>query len=76
MLAHFLLLFYGEKPLARLLPHFRTLLAQKDPILCRPFLFYHRVPYHAPNDTARRPRARRKRAPKPLTTHQEPRSQT
>ncbi|KAB0406558.1 hypothetical protein E2I00_010367, partial [Balaenoptera physalus] len=51
VLAHFLLLFYREKPLARLLPHFLTLLAQKDPILCRPFLFYHRVSYHAPNDS-------------------------
>ena len=51
VLAHFLLLFYREKPLARLLPHFLTLLAQKDPILCRPFLFYHRVSYHAPNNS-------------------------
>ncbi|XP_077013544.1 alpha-1,3-mannosyl-glycoprotein 4-beta-N-acetylglucosaminyltransferase-like protein MGAT4E isoform X2 [Tamandua tetradactyla] len=43
LLAHFILLFFEEKPLDRLIPHFRTLLVQKKPILCRPFLFYHRV---------------------------------
>ncbi|XP_032277967.1 alpha-1,3-mannosyl-glycoprotein 4-beta-N-acetylglucosaminyltransferase-like protein MGAT4E [Phoca vitulina] len=51
LLAHFLLLFYKEKPLDRLIPHFRTLLAQKNPIICRPFLFYHRFSYHISNDT-------------------------
>ncbi|XP_066216227.1 alpha-1,3-mannosyl-glycoprotein 4-beta-N-acetylglucosaminyltransferase-like protein MGAT4E [Saccopteryx leptura] len=45
LLARFLLLFHKEKPFDRLLPHFRTLLAQKKPILCRPFLFYQRIPY-------------------------------
>ncbi|XP_007939381.1 alpha-1,3-mannosyl-glycoprotein 4-beta-N-acetylglucosaminyltransferase-like protein MGAT4E [Orycteropus afer afer] len=45
LLAHFLLLFYKEKPLDRLIPHFRTILVQENPILCRPFLFYHRVSY-------------------------------
>nr|CAI9714369.1 unnamed protein product [Rangifer tarandus platyrhynchus] len=49
-LAHFLLLFYREKPLNRLLAHFRVLLAQKDPILCTPFLFYHRATYYPLND--------------------------
>ncbi|XP_037662138.1 alpha-1,3-mannosyl-glycoprotein 4-beta-N-acetylglucosaminyltransferase-like protein MGAT4E [Choloepus didactylus] len=43
LLAHFILLFYEEKPLDRLIPHFRTLLVQEKTILCRPFLFYHRV---------------------------------
>nr|KAF6399896.1 hypothetical protein HJG59_012199 [Molossus molossus] len=47
VLAHFLLLFYKEKPLHRLIPHFRTLMAQKDPVLCRPFLFYHRMVYYS-----------------------------
>uniref|UniRef100_A0A673SU81 Alpha-1,3-mannosyl-glycoprotein 4-beta-N-acetylglucosaminyltransferase-like protein MGAT4E n=1 Tax=Suricata suricatta TaxID=37032 RepID=A0A673SU81_SURSU len=51
LLAHFLLLFYKEKPLDRLIPHFRTLLAQKNPILCRPFFFYHRVFYYSSNDS-------------------------
>ncbi|XP_010629171.1 alpha-1,3-mannosyl-glycoprotein 4-beta-N-acetylglucosaminyltransferase-like protein MGAT4E isoform X2 [Fukomys damarensis] len=41
-LAHFLLLFHKEKPLDKLILHFRTLLVQENPILCRPFLFYHR----------------------------------
>ncbi|XP_041606088.1 alpha-1,3-mannosyl-glycoprotein 4-beta-N-acetylglucosaminyltransferase-like protein MGAT4E [Vulpes lagopus] len=50
LLAHFLLLFYKEKPLDRLIPHFRTLLAQKNPIICRPFLFYYRFSYIS-NDT-------------------------
>ncbi|KAM9212082.1 alpha-1,3-mannosyl-glycoprotein 4-beta-N-acetylglucosaminyltransferase-like protein MGAT4E [Dugong dugon] len=43
LIAHFLLLFYKEKPLNRLIPHFRALLVQQNPILCRPFLFYRRV---------------------------------
>ncbi|XP_057586016.1 alpha-1,3-mannosyl-glycoprotein 4-beta-N-acetylglucosaminyltransferase-like protein MGAT4E isoform X2 [Hippopotamus amphibius kiboko] len=60
VLARFLLLFYGEKPLDRLLPHFRTLLAQKDPILCRPFLFYHRVSYRTLNDSQKASGAQRK----------------
>ncbi|XP_016067051.1 PREDICTED: alpha-1,3-mannosyl-glycoprotein 4-beta-N-acetylglucosaminyltransferase-like protein MGAT4E [Miniopterus natalensis] len=46
LLAHFLLLFSRNKPLDRLIPHFRTLLAQKSPLLCRPFLFYHRLSYY------------------------------
>eukprot|EP00069_Balaena_mysticetus_P015757 bmy_09444T0 len=58
--AHFLLLFYREKPLARLFPHFRTLLDQKDPILCQPFLFYHRVSYHAPNNSQKSPGTQKK----------------
>ncbi|XP_054546466.1 alpha-1,3-mannosyl-glycoprotein 4-beta-N-acetylglucosaminyltransferase-like protein MGAT4E isoform X2 [Talpa occidentalis] len=45
LLAHFLLLFYREKPLDQLIPHFRALLAQKDAILARPFLFYRRISY-------------------------------
>ncbi|XP_059731184.1 alpha-1,3-mannosyl-glycoprotein 4-beta-N-acetylglucosaminyltransferase-like protein MGAT4E isoform X3 [Bos taurus] len=59
-LAHFLLLFYREKPLDRLLAHFRVLLAQKDPILCTPFLFYHRATYHPLNDRQKASGARRK----------------
>ncbi|XP_031239226.1 alpha-1,3-mannosyl-glycoprotein 4-beta-N-acetylglucosaminyltransferase-like protein MGAT4E [Mastomys coucha] len=43
LLAHFLLLFHKERPLDWLIFHFRTLLAQQSPILCRPFLFYHRL---------------------------------
>ncbi|KAM6165221.1 alpha-1,3-mannosyl-glycoprotein 4-beta-N-acetylglucosaminyltransferase-like protein MGAT4E [Erethizon dorsatum] len=43
LLAHFLLLFHREKPLDRLILHFRTLLVQENTILCRPFLFYHRL---------------------------------
>ncbi|XP_053515491.1 alpha-1,3-mannosyl-glycoprotein 4-beta-N-acetylglucosaminyltransferase-like protein MGAT4E [Artibeus jamaicensis] len=42
LLAHFLLLFHKEKPLDQLLPHFRSLLAQKHAVLSRPFLFYRR----------------------------------
>lgn len=49
VLAHFLLLFCKDKPLHRLIPHFRTLMAQKNPILCRPFLFYHRIVYYSAN---------------------------
>uniref|UniRef100_H0Y0A0 MGAT4 conserved region domain-containing protein n=1 Tax=Otolemur garnettii TaxID=30611 RepID=H0Y0A0_OTOGA len=45
LLAHFLLLFYKEKPLDRLISHFRTLMVQENPIFCRPFLFYHRTTY-------------------------------
>uniref|UniRef100_A0AC11EDI3 Uncharacterized protein n=1 Tax=Ovis aries TaxID=9940 RepID=A0AC11EDI3_SHEEP len=59
-LAHFLLLFYREKPLDRLLAHFRVLLAQKDPILCTPFLFYHRAPYDPRNDRQKALGAHRK----------------
>lgn len=51
LLAHFLLLFYKEKPLDGLIPHFRTLLAQKNAILCRPFLFYTRFSYYTSNDS-------------------------
>lgn len=47
LLAHFLLLFHKEKPLDRLLPHFRTLLAQKHAVLSRPFLFYRRGSYYS-----------------------------
>ncbi|XP_017380804.2 alpha-1,3-mannosyl-glycoprotein 4-beta-N-acetylglucosaminyltransferase-like protein MGAT4E [Cebus imitator] len=47
LLAHFLLLFYKEKPLHSLISHFRTLLVQESPILCRPFLFYRRISYTA-----------------------------
>lgn len=43
VLAHFLLLFHREKPLDRLIFHFRTLLVQENQILSRPFLFYHRL---------------------------------
>ncbi|KAM5237791.1 alpha-1,3-mannosyl-glycoprotein 4-beta-N-acetylglucosaminyltransferase-like protein MGAT4E [Ctenodactylus gundi] len=43
LLAHFLLLFHKDKPLDRLIRHFRTLLVQEKPILYRPFLFYHRL---------------------------------
>uniref|UniRef100_A0A8D1C8G9 MGAT4 conserved region domain-containing protein n=1 Tax=Sus scrofa TaxID=9823 RepID=A0A8D1C8G9_PIG len=60
VLAHFLLLFYTEKPLDRLIPHFRTLLAQKDPILCRPFLFYQRNSFQASNDSWKASDAQRK----------------
>lgn len=60
VLAHFLLLFHKEKPLDRLIPHFRALLAQKNPILCRPFLFYHRMPYHTSNDSQKAMRAQRR----------------
>ena len=59
-LAHFVLLFYREKPLDRLLAHFRVLLAQKDPILCTPFLFYHRATYHPLNEGQKASGARRK----------------
>ncbi|XP_069846364.1 alpha-1,3-mannosyl-glycoprotein 4-beta-N-acetylglucosaminyltransferase-like protein MGAT4E [Dipodomys merriami] len=45
-LAQFLLLFHKEKPLDRLILHFRTLLGQKTPLLYRPFLFYHRLYRH------------------------------
>ncbi|KAM8812633.1 alpha-1,3-mannosyl-glycoprotein 4-beta-N-acetylglucosaminyltransferase-like protein MGAT4E [Rhynchonycteris naso] len=51
LLARFLLLFHKEKPLNRLMPHFRTLLAQKKPILYRPFLFYQRIPYCNANNS-------------------------
>ncbi|KAL4700200.1 hypothetical protein H8957_000193, partial [Semnopithecus entellus] len=47
LLAHFLLLFYKEKPLDSLISHFRMLLVQESPILCKPFLFYRRVSYTA-----------------------------
>uniref|UniRef100_A0A8C5VEY7 MGAT4 conserved region domain-containing protein n=1 Tax=Microcebus murinus TaxID=30608 RepID=A0A8C5VEY7_MICMU len=50
LLAHFLLLFHKEKPLDRLISHFRALLTQQEPIIFRPFLFYHRVPYEATDD--------------------------
>ncbi|XP_050003557.1 alpha-1,3-mannosyl-glycoprotein 4-beta-N-acetylglucosaminyltransferase-like protein MGAT4E [Alexandromys fortis] len=43
LLARFLLLFHKERPLDWLIPHFRILLDQPNPILCRPFLFYHRL---------------------------------
>ncbi|XP_051059981.1 alpha-1,3-mannosyl-glycoprotein 4-beta-N-acetylglucosaminyltransferase-like protein MGAT4E [Phodopus roborovskii] len=43
LLARFLLLFHQERPLEWLILHFRTLLAQQNPIFCRPFLFYHRL---------------------------------
>ncbi|XP_028732309.2 alpha-1,3-mannosyl-glycoprotein 4-beta-N-acetylglucosaminyltransferase-like protein MGAT4E [Peromyscus leucopus] len=43
LLANFLLLFHKERPLDWLILHFHTLLAQQNPILCRPFLFYHRL---------------------------------
>ncbi|XP_012368287.2 alpha-1,3-mannosyl-glycoprotein 4-beta-N-acetylglucosaminyltransferase-like protein MGAT4E [Octodon degus] len=43
LLAHFLLLFGREKPLNKLILHFRTLLVQENPILFSPFLFYHRL---------------------------------
>ncbi|KAL6031085.1 hypothetical protein STEG23_001358 [Scotinomys teguina] len=43
LLAHFFLLFHKERPLDWLIIHFRTLLAQQNPILCKPFLFYHRL---------------------------------
>ncbi|XP_072867522.1 alpha-1,3-mannosyl-glycoprotein 4-beta-N-acetylglucosaminyltransferase-like protein MGAT4E [Chlorocebus sabaeus] len=45
LLAHFLLLFYKEKPLDSLISHFRVLLVQESPILCKPFLFYRRASY-------------------------------
>ncbi|XP_058130952.1 alpha-1,3-mannosyl-glycoprotein 4-beta-N-acetylglucosaminyltransferase-like protein MGAT4E [Dasypus novemcinctus] len=50
LLAHFLLLFHKEKPLERLIPHFRTLLVQEKTILCRPFLFYYRASYSTFDD--------------------------
>ncbi|KAG8518050.1 Alpha-1,3-mannosyl-glycoprotein 4-beta-N-acetylglucosaminyltransferase-like protein MGAT4E [Galemys pyrenaicus] len=50
-LAHFLLLFYKEKPLDQLIPHFRSLLAQRDTILGRPFLFYCRISYSVLNES-------------------------
>ncbi|XP_077659070.1 alpha-1,3-mannosyl-glycoprotein 4-beta-N-acetylglucosaminyltransferase-like protein MGAT4E [Urocitellus parryii] len=43
LLAHFLLLFHQEKPLDKLLLHFRTLMVQEKSIICRPFLFYYRM---------------------------------
>ncbi|XP_051003391.1 alpha-1,3-mannosyl-glycoprotein 4-beta-N-acetylglucosaminyltransferase-like protein MGAT4E [Acomys russatus] len=43
LLARFLLFFHKERPLPWLILHFRTLLAQQDPVLCRPFLFFHRL---------------------------------
>ncbi|KAL1775530.1 alpha-1,3-mannosyl-glycoprotein 4-beta-N-acetylglucosaminyltransferase MGAT4E isoform X1 [Sigmodon hispidus] len=43
LLARFLLHFHRERPLDWLILHFRTLLAQQNPILYRPFLFYHRL---------------------------------
>lgn len=43
LLASFLLLFHKERPLHWLIRHFHILLAQQSPILCRPFLFYHRL---------------------------------
>ncbi|KAM6217316.1 alpha-1,3-mannosyl-glycoprotein 4-beta-N-acetylglucosaminyltransferase-like protein MGAT4E [Rhynchocyon petersi] len=45
LLTQFILLFYKEKPLDKLIPHFRALLLQEKPILYRPFLFFHRAPY-------------------------------
>lgn len=60
VLSHFLLLFYKEKPLNRLIPHFRTLLAQKNPILCRPFLFYYRISYFTYNDSQKATPVRKK----------------
>ncbi|XP_036926474.1 alpha-1,3-mannosyl-glycoprotein 4-beta-N-acetylglucosaminyltransferase-like protein MGAT4E isoform X2 [Sturnira hondurensis] len=47
LLARFLLLFHQEKPLVQLLPHFRTLLAQRQAILSTPFLFYRRGPHYS-----------------------------
>lgn len=47
-LARFLLLFHKDQPLDRLIPRFSILLAQR-PTLCRPFLFYLRVPYYSAN---------------------------
>lgn len=41
-LAHFLI-FPKEKPLDRLTPCFRVLLAQRNPGLCSPFFFYRRL---------------------------------
>ncbi|ELW47692.1 hypothetical protein TREES_T100003415 [Tupaia chinensis] len=40
LLAHFLLLFYKERPSDKLMEHFRTLLLQEEQIFCTPFLFY------------------------------------
>ncbi|KAM5302069.1 alpha-1,3-mannosyl-glycoprotein 4-beta-N-acetylglucosaminyltransferase-like protein MGAT4E [Glossophaga mutica] len=51
LLAHFLLLFHEEKPLDRLLLHFRTLLAQKHAVLSRPFLFYRRGSSYSAHDS-------------------------
>ncbi|XP_008266791.2 alpha-1,3-mannosyl-glycoprotein 4-beta-N-acetylglucosaminyltransferase-like protein MGAT4E [Oryctolagus cuniculus] len=53
LVAHFLLLFHKEKPLARMIAHFRTLLTQESPILCQPFLFYHRMSYPISEDKDR-----------------------
>ncbi|XP_005375287.1 PREDICTED: alpha-1,3-mannosyl-glycoprotein 4-beta-N-acetylglucosaminyltransferase-like protein MGAT4E isoform X2 [Chinchilla lanigera] len=50
VLAHFLLLFHREKPLDRLILHFRTLLVQENPILYTPFLFYHRLSHPSFDD--------------------------
>ncbi|XP_058525702.1 alpha-1,3-mannosyl-glycoprotein 4-beta-N-acetylglucosaminyltransferase-like protein MGAT4E [Ochotona princeps] len=67
LLAHFLLLFHKEKPLDRMISHFRSLLGQDHPILSQPFLFYHRayhpitgneaVPKHSPPDRPNNPPA-------------------
>uniref|UniRef100_A0A8C3YFM1 Alpha-1,3-mannosyl-glycoprotein 4-beta-N-acetylglucosaminyltransferase-like protein MGAT4E n=1 Tax=Catagonus wagneri TaxID=51154 RepID=A0A8C3YFM1_9CETA len=59
-LAHFLLLFYREKPLDRLIPHFRTLRAQKDPVLCRPLLFYQRSSHQVSSASRQASTAQRK----------------
>nr|XP_023422861.1 alpha-1,3-mannosyl-glycoprotein 4-beta-N-acetylglucosaminyltransferase-like protein MGAT4E [Cavia porcellus] len=50
VLAHFLLLFHGEKPLDRLILHFRTLLVQENQILSKPFLFHHRLSHPTLHD--------------------------
>ncbi|XP_045716188.1 alpha-1,3-mannosyl-glycoprotein 4-beta-N-acetylglucosaminyltransferase-like protein MGAT4E [Phyllostomus hastatus] len=65
LLAHFLLLFHKEKPLDQLLPHFRTLLAQRHAVLSRPFLFYRRGSYFSARDShaAGAPRNRVPRGP-------------
>ncbi|MBZ3879293.1 Alpha-1,3-mannosyl-glycoprotein 4-beta-N-acetylglucosaminyltransferase-like protein MGAT4E [Sciurus carolinensis] len=51
LLAHFLLLFHQEKPLDKLILHFRTLMVQEKSILCRPFLFYYRMSHPRFDDT-------------------------
>ncbi|XP_008828622.1 LOW QUALITY PROTEIN: alpha-1,3-mannosyl-glycoprotein 4-beta-N-acetylglucosaminyltransferase-like protein MGAT4E [Nannospalax galili] len=50
LLTHFLLLFHKERPLDKLILHFRTLLAQQNSILCRPFLFYHKLSHSTSNN--------------------------
>lgn len=62
LLAHFLLLFYKEKPLDNLISHFHTLLVQESPILCRPFSSTAGSPT-LPLITSRRPQDFRKRTP-------------